>query len=78
MKIRSYSEMKEFKAALDNCTNEVWLMGPNDEYYNMKKEEDYINGMIRLCETDADQLGIFTTSCHDEAVMMPICEKLAA
>ena len=78
MKIRTYSELREFKAAIDECTNSVWLMGPDDESYNMKNEEDYINGVIRLAETDADQLGIFTTSGHDEKVMMSICEKLAA
>ena len=78
MKIRTYEELKEFKAAIDECTSSVWLMGPGEEYYNMKNEEDYINAVIRLAETDADQLGIFTTSHHDERVMMPICEKLAA
>ena len=78
MKIRNYSEIQELNAALDKCTNSVWLMGPDDESYNMKNEEDYINGVIRLAETDADQLGIFTTSGHDEKVMMSICEKLAA
>lgn len=78
MKIRTYEELKEFKAAIDECTSSVWLMGPGEEYYNMKNEEDYINGVIRLAETDADQLGIFTTSGHDERVMLPICEKLAA
>ena len=78
MKIRTYEELKEFKAAIDECTSSVWLMGPGEESYNMKNEEDYINAVIRLAETDADQLGIFTTSRHDERVMMPICEKLAA
>ena len=78
MKIRTYEELKEFKAAIDECTSSVWLMGPGEEYYNMKNEEDYINAVIRLAETDADQLGIFTTSGHDEKVMLPICEKLAA
>ena len=78
MKIRSYSEMKEFKAALDNCTNEVWLMGPNDEAYNMKNEEEYIEGMIRLTEGHDDQLGIFTASHEDEITMMHFIEKMAA
>ena len=78
MKIRTYEELKEFKAAIDECTSSVWLMGPGEEYYNMKNEEDYITAVIRLAETDADQLGIFTTSGHDEKVMLPICQKLAA
>ena len=42
MKIRTYEELKEFKAAIDECTSSVWLMGPGEEYYNMKNEEDYI------------------------------------
>lgn len=78
MKIRTFEELKEFKAAVDKCTNPVWLMGPNDEQYNLKNEEEYINGVIRLAETNADQLGIFTTSYQDEMVMMDFCLKMAA
>lgn len=78
MKIRTYEELKEFKAAVDKCEKEVWLMGPDEEQYNLKNEEEFINGVIRLAETNADQLGIFTTSYHDEAVMMQIGHLLAA
>lgn len=78
MKIRTGNEIKEFNAALNKCTNEVWLMGPNDESYNMKNADEYIYGILKLTEGDADQFGIFTTSYADEAAMLGICEKLAA
>lgn len=53
-------------------------MGPNDECYNMKNEEEYIAGILKWREGHDDQLGIFTTSCEDEAVMMDFCQRLAA
>jgi hypothetical protein len=53
-------------------------MGPNDESYNMKNEEEYIEGMIRLTEEHDDQLGIFTTSYEDEMTMMNYFEQKAA
>ncbi len=78
MKFRTGNEIKEFNEALNKCTNAVWLMGPNDEAYNMKDSDEYINGILRLTESDSDQFGIFTTSYADEAAMFAICEKLAA
>ena len=78
MKIRTANDIREFNAALTNCKNEVWLMGANDESFNMKNEEEYIEGMIRLTEGHDDQLGIFTTSREDEAVMFNYFAKMAA
>ena len=82
MKIRNYSELKELKAVIDKCEYPVWLMGPNDEYYNMKDADQYINGILRLTEGnrngDADQFGLYTNSYRDEALLEDICEKLAA
>ena len=82
MRIRNYSEIQELNAALDKCENSVWLMGPNDEYYNMKDADQYINGILRLTEGnrngDADQFGLYTNSYRDEALLEGICEKLAA
>ena len=78
MNIRTGNDIKEFNAALNNCTGIVWLMGPNDECYNMKKEDEYINGILKITEGDGDQFGIFTGSYEDEAAMWEICEKLAA
>ena len=45
MNIRTENDIREFNAALDKCTHSVWLMGPNDEVYNMKNEDEYIEGM---------------------------------
>ena len=45
MKIRTANDLKELNAVLDKCKNPVWLMGPNDEAYNMKNEEEYIEGL---------------------------------
>ena len=78
MKIRTANELKKLNAALDKCTHSVWLMGPNDEAYNLKNEEEYIEGIIRLAEDHDDQLGIFTTSREDEMTMMNFLEKMAA
>ena len=78
MKIRTANELKELNAALNNCTNTVWLMGPNDECYNMKNEEEYIEGIIRLAEDHNEQLGFFTASREDEKTMMHFLEQMAA
>ena len=78
MKITTGNDIKAFNAALDKCTHTVWLMGPNDESYNMKNEDEYIEGMIRLTEGHDEQLGIFTTSYEDEMTMMHFIEKMAA
>ena len=78
MKITTANEIREFNAALANCKKEVWLMGPNDESFNMKNEEEYIEGVIRLTEGHDEQLGIFTASYEDEMTMMSFLEKMAA
>ena len=78
MKIRTGNDIKEFNAALDKCTGSVWLIGADDEAYNMKNEEEYIEGIIRLAEDHDEQLGIFTTSYEDEMTMMRYFEKIAA
>jgi hypothetical protein len=78
MKIRTGNDIKEFNAALDKCTSSVWLIGANDEAYNMKNEEEYIEGIIRLAEDHDEQLGIFTTSYEDEMTMMHFLQKMAA
>ena len=78
MKIRTANELKELNAALNNCTDTVWLMGPNDECYNMKNEEEYIEGIIRLAEDHDEQLGFFTASREDEKTMMHFLEQMAA
>ncbi len=62
MMIRTANDLKELNAALDKCTN----------------EEEYIEGIIRLAEDHDDQLGIFTSSREDEAVMMKYFLKMAA
>ena len=78
MKIRTGNDIKEFNAALDKCTGSVWLIGADDEAYNMKNEEEYIEGIIRLAEDHDEQLGIFTTSYEDEKTMMHFLQKMAA
>ena len=78
MKIRTANELKELNAALNKCTNEVWLMGANDESFNMKNEDEYIEGMIRLTEGHDDQLGIFTDSYEDEVTMLKFFKQMAA
>ena len=78
MNIRTGNDIKEFNAALNKCTGSVWLIGADDEAYNMKNEEEYIEGIIRLAEDHDEQLGIFTTSYEDEMTMMRYFEKIAA
>ena len=78
MNIRTANELKELNAALSKCTNPVWLMGPNDEAFNMMDEEEYIEGMIRLTEGHDDQLGIFTDSYEDEVTMLKFFKQMAA
>ena len=77
MKIRTANDIREFNAALEKCTHPVWLMGPN-EIYNMKNEEEYIEGILRLTEGHDEQLGIFTASYEDEMTMTDFFLKMAA
>ena len=77
MNIRTANDIKEFNAALDKCTHSVWLMGPN-EAYNMKNQDEYIEGMIKLTEGHDDQLGIFTDSYEDENTMQKVVKQMAA
>ena len=56
----------------------VKLDRPNDEVYNMKNEDEYIEGMIRLTEGHDDQLGIFTDSYEDEVTMLKFFKQMAA
>ncbi len=78
MTIRTANDIREFNAALEKCKNPVWLMGPNDECYNMKNKDEFINGILRLTEGHGEQLGIFTASYEDEMTMMSFCMKMAA
>ena len=78
MKIRTANDIREFNAALEKCTHPVWLMGPNDENYNRKNEEEYIEGILRLTEGHDEQLGIFTASYEDEMTMTDFFLKMAA
>ena len=78
MKIRTGNEIKEFNAALEKCTSIVWLMGPNDECYNMKNADEYIDGILRITEKNGDQFGIFTSSYEDQEIMTNFLRTLAA
>lgn len=78
MSFRNAEEIKEFKAAVDKCIHPVWLMGPNDEAYNMKNEQEYIEGILKVTEGHDEQLGIFTDNLEDEMTMMHFIERMAA
>jgi hypothetical protein len=78
MKITTANDIREFNAALDKCTSSVWLIGANDEAYNMKNEEEYIEGILRLTEDHDEQLGIFTVTYEDEMIMADFIVKMAA
>ena len=57
MKIRTGNEIREFNEALEKCTSLVWLMGPDDECYNMKDADEYIDGILRITEKTAISSG---------------------
>jgi len=78
MKIRTGNEIREFNEALEKCTSVVWLMGPDDECYNMKDSDEYIDGILRITEKNGDQLGIFTSSYEDQEIMANFLRRLAA
>ena len=78
MKITTANEIREFNAALANCKKEVWLMGPDDECYNMKNADEYIDGILRITEKNGDQFGIFTSSYEDQEIMANFLRRLAA
>lgn len=78
MKIRTGNEIREFNEALVKCTSVVWLMGPDDECYNMKDADEYIDGILRITEKNGDQFGIFTSSYEDQEIMANFLRRLAA
>lgn len=78
MKIRTGNEIREFNEALGKCTSVVWLMGPDDECYNMKDADEYIDGILRITEKNGDQFGIFTSSYEDQEIMANFIRRLAA
>ena len=50
----------------------------DSEFYNMKNEEEYIEGILRLTEDHDEQLGIFTVTYEDEMIMADFIVKMAA
>ena len=78
MKIRTGNEIREFNEALEKCTSVVWLMGPDDECYNMEDADEYIDGILRITEKNGDQFGIFTSSYEDQEIMANFLRRLAA
>ncbi|MBQ6635117.1 MAG: hypothetical protein IJH81_01960 [Lachnospiraceae bacterium] len=78
MKIRTGNKIREFNEALGKCTSVVWLMGPDDECYNMKDADEYIDGILRITEKNGDQFGIFTSSYEDQEIMANFLRRLAA
>jgi hypothetical protein len=53
-------------------------MGPDDECYNMKDADEYIDGILRITEKNGDQFGIFTSSYEDQEIMANFLRRLAA
>lgn len=70
MKIRTKEAVKAFQAAIDECTNTVWLTSAKGEQYNMKSERDWFRGISRLLNDEHDELEIYASNYHDEAIMM--------
>jgi len=66
------------KKLIEKCTSIVWLMGPNDECYNMKNADEYIDGILRITENNGEQFGIFTSSYEDQEIMTNFLRTLAA
>ena len=70
MKIRTKQDINDFRAAVNECTNTVWLTSARGEQYNMKSEKDWTTGISRLLNDDQDEMEIYASNFHDEAVMM--------
>ena len=70
MKIRTRRDIEDFQAAIDECTNTVWLISAKGEQYNMKSEKDWATGISRLLNDDQDEMEIYASNFHDEAVIM--------
>lgn len=70
MKIRTIQDINELRAAVDECTNTVWLTSARGEQYNMKSEKDWEVGISRLLNDEHDEMEIYASNFHDEAVMM--------
>ena len=69
MKIRTRKDLSAFQAAVNECSSSVWLMSAKGEQYDMKKDAEWIRGLARMLADDRDELEIYTSNYHDEAIM---------
>ncbi len=79
MKLQNERQLHAMEKAIDKCNNKVWLESAQGEYYDLKDEMDRYKGLARLMSDDKDDdLGLYTSSREDMAVMLDFCLKLTA
>ena len=78
MKIRTRQDMDAFQAALDKCSETVWLIGPGGEQYDLKSDRELPQGLDRLIRDDADTMELFASNYADEMVMMDFYSRHVA
>ena len=78
MKIRTRQDMDAFQAALDKCSETVWLIGPGGEQFDLKSDRELPQGLGRLIRDDADTMELFASNYADEMVMMDFYSRHVA
>ena len=78
MKIRTRQDMDAFRAALDKCSETVWLIGPGGEQYDLKSDRELRQGLVRLARDDAEAMELFASNYADEMVMMEFYSRHVA
>lgn len=68
MRLNNMKEVKGFKAAIDSCKDNVWMMEGKDTFYNLKSELTQFVVLAKLLEDN--DLELYTSSKEDEYRML--------
>ncbi|MBR1781176.1 MAG: polya polymerase [Oscillospiraceae bacterium] len=76
MKIKSLKDVTAFKAAIDQCTGDVWLESVYGDKYNLKSELSQYIAMAELLQDKNEVLELFARKSEDEAILMRFLSTL--
>lgn len=66
MKLHNLNEIEDFKKAVSNCKNDVWLESPYGDKYNLKSVLSQYIALGTLLGEKGDELELFCASIEDE------------
>ncbi len=70
MKLKDVNQVNEFLAAVNQCKDQVYLVSPYGDRFNLKSQLSQYIAIAALVNQAGDDLELFCDSKEDEAVMM--------